>query len=79
VSDGGMPVIDYRIFYDQGLGSFVELDSGIDTQYYASSVSLTPNVIYTFKVQARNSVGFSLDSQTVSIRAARIPDIPIDL
>ena len=36
-------------------------------------------MIYSFKVGARNSVGISLDSLPVSIRAARIPDPPIEL
>jgi hypothetical protein len=51
----------------------------VATEYYASSVTLTPDVIYSFKVAARNSVGLSLLSTSVSIRAARVPDAPINL
>jgi len=40
---------------------------------------LTPNTIYTFKITARNSVGSSLQSASVSIRAAELPDAPINL
>ena len=40
---------------------------------------LTPNTIYTFKVTARNSVGSSVLSSAVSIRAAKIPDSPINM
>jgi len=40
---------------------------------------LTPNTIYSFKITARNSVGSSLQSASVSIRAAELPDAPIDL
>jgi hypothetical protein len=74
-----MPVIDYTIYYDNGLSTYSELESGVATQYYTTSVPLTPDVIYTFKVTARNSVGSSLDSTTVSIRAAELPDAPINL
>jgi len=74
-----MPVIDYTILFDQGLGVFVELESGVTTQYYTTTVPLTPDTIYTFKVKARNSVGFSLLSETISIRAAEVPLEPINL
>lgn len=30
-SDGGTPVIDYTIYYDQGSDSLVELESGVTT------------------------------------------------
>jgi len=42
-------------------------------------VILTPNTIYSFKVTARNSVGSSALSAAVSIRAAKIPDAPINI
>ena len=42
-------------------------------------MTLTPNTIYSFKVTARNSVGNSVLSTAVSIRAAKIPDAPINL
>jgi hypothetical protein len=31
LSDGGMPVEDYTIYYDQGLGTYIQLDSGINS------------------------------------------------
>jgi len=37
---------------------------------------LLPNVIYTFKVTARNLVGLGPDSSEVSIRAAAVPNVP---
>lgn len=42
-------------------------------------MTLVPGTTYAFKVQARNTVGFSLDSETISILAAKVPDIPINL
>jgi hypothetical protein len=41
--------------------------------------SLTNNQNYSFKVEARNSVGYSNPSIPVTILSARIPDAPIDL
>lgn len=77
-SDGGIAVQDYTVFYDQGNGNYIEVESGVTTQYYLKT-DLTPGTTYAFKVQARNAVGFSLDSQEVSILAAKIPEAPINL
>jgi hypothetical protein len=33
-SDGGTSVIDYTVYYDQGSSTFVELESGVLTEYY---------------------------------------------
>lgn len=49
--DGGTPVIDYRVFYDEGTaGSYVLLESGVTTQYYQTTVLLTAGTTYVFKV-----------------------------
>lgn len=44
--DGGSPVIDYDIYFDQGLSVFVLLDSGIISKEYTTSVALTPGTTY---------------------------------
>ena len=33
-SDGGTPVIDYAVSYDQGTGNFVQLSQSVTTKYY---------------------------------------------
>jgi hypothetical protein len=38
--------------------------------------SLTADVVYTFKVTARNLVGFGADSSELDVRAAAIPNVP---
>ena len=78
-SNGGMPVLDYDVYYDQAAGNYVLLEEAVPTAYYTTSVALTPDLIYSFKVVARNSVGKSLMSAAVSIRAAKVPDAPINL
>lgn len=70
VSSGGSPIIDYRITYDQSTGVYVMLDQGITTKSYATQIVLTPGASYTFKVEARNSVGYSLTSDPITILCA---------
>jgi hypothetical protein len=74
-SDGGSPVIDYQISSKIGTGAFSVLESGITTASYTTS-SLTADVVYTFKVKARNLVGVGADSSEVDVRAAAIPNKP---
>jgi hypothetical protein len=78
-SDGGSPVIDYTVYYDQGSSTYVELEAGVTTQYYLTSVTLSAGTTYVFKVQARNSVGLSGDSVELSVLAAKLPDAPVSL
>jgi hypothetical protein len=42
-------------------------------------VTLSAGTTYVFKVQARNSVGFSIDSAELSVLAAKLPNAPINL
>ncbi len=74
-SDGGSPVIDYQISYKFGGGTYTVLATGITTKIYTAS-SLTADVVYTFKVAARNFIGFGPDSSELNVRAAAKPDAP---
>jgi hypothetical protein len=79
-SNGGTPVIDYRISWDAGTGTFVVLASGVTTTTYTTTNSLTANTEYQFKIESRNSFGFSTAfSNLVSVRAASQPDAPTNL
>ena len=51
------------------------LATGITATSYTAS-SLTADVVYTFKVTARNLVGLGTDSSELSVRAAAIPSVP---
>lgn len=74
--NGGSPIIDYRLSYDQSTGVWIELATGVSTTSY-SAMSLTPDAIYAFRVEARNSVGYSASpSAEVSVRAAAKPTEP---
>lgn len=75
VYDGASPVIDYRISFDLGTGSWVTFASGVTSRTYTAT-GLTADTVYKFKIEARNLKGYSAYSNTLSIRAASIPDKP---
>lgn len=54
------------------------LASNIVAKTY-TAVGLTAGQTYKFKVESRNSFGFSVLSEEVAIIAAAIPDAPINL
>jgi hypothetical protein len=65
-SDGGANILSYDVYYDLGSASpFELLEAGISTQYYTTSITLTPGTTYGFKVLATNSVGQSELSEPV--------------
>jgi hypothetical protein len=74
-SDGGQPLLDFRIWYDQGIGANVILASNVNNQPYVVG-DLTMGTTYAFQVEARNAVGYSSKSQVFEIIAATVPDAP---
>jgi len=60
-NNGGSPVIDYRVSWDQGTGTgiFVVLATNIATVSYKTTATLTASTYYRFKVESRNAVGYS--------------------
>lgn len=54
VETGGRPILDHRIWYDQGVGSWVILDYGVIGNLYVTSVPLIAGTSYSFRVQSRN-------------------------
>jgi hypothetical protein len=59
VSNGGTPVLDYRISWDQGTNSYVTLISLVAATTYTTTQTLTSNTVYKFKVESRNAFGYS--------------------
>ena len=74
-SDGGSPVIDYQVSSKIGTGAYSVLGTVITATSYTAN-TLTADVIYTFKVTARNMIGLSAASNEVNIRAAAKPNVP---
>jgi hypothetical protein len=75
-TNGGTPVLDYRINYAVSGGTFgILADAVAGTSYTVST--LQPGTTYEFKVEARNAYDFSTYSNTVSILVAYVPDAPV--
>ena len=64
LSTGGTPIIDYRVSYDQGIGEWQVLSTGVSLKQYVRT-TLDQGVVYTFRVEARNAIGYSLQSEEV--------------
>jgi hypothetical protein len=74
-SEGGLPVEDYRVSWDQGTGSWVVRQEGVSTEAYTAA-SLSMGTVYSFRVEARNAYGYSVYSAEVSVLAATVPSTP---
>jgi hypothetical protein len=68
--NGGTPIIDYQIDYDNSANDWVTLATGVLSTSYSTAVALTPGNTYQFKVRSRNAVGFGLYSSIASILVA---------
>lgn len=62
--NGGIAILDYKVQYDQGTSTWVDLNTLVTATDYIA-LTLTADVVYTFKVAARNVVGYSADSTIV--------------
>lgn len=77
VSDGGSPVVDYKITWDQSTGQWVDLTEFLVAQSFETTTEpLISGREYKLKVFARNTVGYSLASDIITILVAQIPDTP---
>ncbi len=74
--NGGSPILDYRVNYKQGSDPYSVLSTGVLSNSYVAS-GLSPDVLYTFKVESRNLVTYSGYSLEITIRAAAKPTVPI--
>jgi len=74
-NNGGTTVLDYEIWYDQSTSNYVVLTTQLALQEFTAT-GLFSGSVYTFKVRARNSVGYSDFSNEFSQLTAQIPDVP---
>jgi len=75
-SNGGTAIVDYEIWYDQATDDYVSLVTGLTERHYTVA-GLYSGSTYTFKVRARNAVGYGEFSTELSVLAAQKPDIPL--
>lgn len=67
VGEGGTPVIDYRVWYDQAANNWKVLQSNI-VATSLTVTTLTMGTEYKFKVESRNAFGYSvLFSNEISV------------
>lgn len=75
LSDGGAPIIDYRISYDNALSAWEVRAENVQTKSYTAT-GLTAGLTYKFRIEARNSYDHSDYSDEISIICATIPSVP---
>jgi hypothetical protein len=75
VFTGGDVIIDYQINIAEQGGSFSILES-VSTSTY-TAISLTAGTTYEFKIESRNSYGFSSYSDVITLLCAFIADPPV--
>jgi trimeric autotransporter adhesin len=74
--NGGTPVLDYRVSSDQSSGAYVILAMMVHEKSYTAT-GLTAGNTYKFKVEARNSYGYSSYSEIATILCATNPSMPL--
>jgi hypothetical protein len=68
-------VIDWKISYSISGGAYQTLETGITTRDFIAT-NLVAGTVYGFKVEARNTFGYSALSSEVLIEAAEEPSKP---
>jgi hypothetical protein len=70
--DGGIPIVDYRFNSDQAMNNYIVLKANI-LETFLLVEGLTTGSTYKFTVEARNSYGYSLASNELTILVAYLP------
>ena len=65
---GGLPILDYRITYDNAtsMASFMVLRTTVTSKALNVTTGLKPGLTYTFKIESRNVLGYSPYSNIVA-------------
>lgn len=75
--NGGQTIIDYRLWYDQATNGvdYIIISSTLYVKSYIIT-GLTAGKTYKFRVEARNSIGYSDYSNELEAIAAIVPVAP---
>jgi hypothetical protein len=78
---GGSGIIDYRVSFDQGTGDFTVIGDTFTSTYFTTTAlqNIESGEEYQFYVEARNAIGYSGNSDIITVLAAIIPDAPFDV
>lgn len=74
-TEGGTPVIDYRVLISDDGVNYSVLQEG-ETDFHYVATGLTAGTIYSFVVQSRNAYEYSNDSEVLQLLCAQIPEQP---
>lgn len=79
-SNGGDPITDFKVYWDQAIGTYIVVGSSTSgqTNFVKALAADGSNAgkTYNFKVSALNSVGESPLSDAYVVVASTIPDPP---
>jgi hypothetical protein len=75
---GGLPVLDYKVTITDTTNTYNVIAEYLTSASY-TALSLTVGETYTFKVQSRNSHGYSDFSDELSLLCAVKPGVPSDV
>jgi hypothetical protein len=64
------------VSYDQSNGLWVVVKQATTLKEYITDMYLTEGRTYSFRVEARNELGYSFPSESISILAAQVPGTP---
>lgn len=77
--NGASSVIDYQVSYCEASSDTYSIFASGLLERSEIITGLTPGVTYKFKVQSRNIIDFSIESEPISIEAAQVPNKPTGL
>ena len=78
VDNGGDPIRDYEVFWDQGLGaSLVSLGLTGGLRTFTPAYTLVTGTTYRFRVKAINYIGTGPESAIGSLISAKPPGQPL--
>jgi hypothetical protein len=75
ISNGGTPVSDYQIYWDNGTGNQFDLltETTLGMNSYFQQAGLTAGIYYSYKIRAINHVGVSASSRSLKVVASAVP------
>lgn len=71
--------MEYQVYYKVTSDTSFILQEQTLLQPTYTMIGLVPGTYYDFAVKSKNIIGYSVMSETVTILAAQIPDVPENL
>lgn len=78
VDTGCLDILDYKIQKFEALGGWTDATLGIGSTS-GTVTGLTPGTLVILRVVARNSLGFGIESSSISLTPSKLPTPPSSL